>query len=73
MHHYSYVRKDINSIISKFKNSSCIVDYDKTIFKQLINDWDNYEKGSFASISIFGEKITQLKTKIVDNLFNIQL
>ena len=73
MHHYSYVRKDINSITSKFKNSSCIVDYDNTIFNQLINDWDNYQKESFASISINGEKITLKKTKIVENLFNIQL
>ena len=73
MHHFSYVRKDIESITSKYKNSSCIVDYDNLIFNENINNWENYIKGGLASFSINGKTINFKKTQIVKNLFNITL
>ena len=64
MHHFSYVRKDIEK---KFINSSSI--FPKEQINDVVKHFKNYKKGGRAML--LGERI--FNVEITDNIFNIKI
>lgn len=69
MHHYSYVRKDDQEMIDKFKNASSRLNFTDERINEIIKCWNSFKVGNKA---LFG-KDQEVKTIKADNLFKIEL
>jgi len=73
MHHFSYVRKNKESMKSKFLNCSSRMNFNEAKINKLIDHWEIYEKGNLALFNAngMGVKLCEIE-KIDEPLFNIK-
>jgi len=65
MHHFSYVRKDVDSMKSKFLNCSSRMNFTNDKINMIIKNWSNFKKGTNATFNANGNGVKFFDTKII--------
>lgn len=73
MHHYSYVRNNVESMKSKFKNCSSKMNFDDDKVNLLCKNWENFKRGDMALFNSGGSGVRYYETKVITPFFNIKL